>query len=58
MKVNQDSIRQDLFSQADVSPTEEIKRRVDFLKEYTLKSGTRGLCSGSPAGKIQRLRQN
>ncbi|GAF15272.1 NAD synthetase [Bacillus sp. JCM 19046] len=55
MKVNQDSIRQDLFSQAHVSPTEEIKRRVDFLKEYTLKSGTRGFVLGISGGQDSTL---
>ena len=46
MKVNQDSIRRDLHTKADIDPKEEIRTRVDFLKNYTRKAGTKGFVLG------------
>jgi NAD+ synthase len=48
------SLQQEIIARLGVKPQinadEEIKRRVDFLKEYILKSGTRGLLIGISGG--------
>lgn len=55
MKVNQDSIRRDLHTKADIDPKEEIRTRVDFLKNYTRKAGTKGFVLGISGGQDSTL---
>lgn len=55
MDVNQDRIRKDLFSKETIDPREEIRNRVEFLKSYAIKTGTKGYVLGISGGQDSTL---
>ena len=55
MREFQAQIISELNVQPQVEPTEEVRRRVDFLKEYVLASGARGLVLGISGGQDSSL---
>lgn len=51
----QKQIMRDLFIQPHVEPKDEIRRRLDFLKAYLVKSGAKGFCLGISGGQDSTL---
>ncbi|NEU29207.1 ammonia-dependent NAD(+) synthetase [bacterium LRH843] len=55
MTVSQNTIIADLHSQREIDPKNEIRRRVEFMKEYVRKTGTKGFVLGISGGQDSTL---
>jgi len=55
MNVNQDTIREDLYSKETIQADQEIRARVEFLKTYAKKTKTKGYVLGISGGQDSSL---
>ncbi len=55
MKITQETIIADLHSQPDIEPKTEIRKRVDFLKNYLIHTGANGYVLGISGGQDSTL---
>ena len=55
MRELQQRIIQDLHVTASIDPALEIRRRINFLKDYLLASGAKGLVLGISGGQDSSL---
>lgn len=55
MEVNQQTIIRDLHVKESIDPKEEIRLRINFLKDYLLKTGAKGYVLGISGGQDSTL---
>ena len=55
MQTMQKEIMEALHVQPEIQPAEEVRKRIDFIKNYLLKSGSKGLVLGLSLGQDSTL---
>ncbi|ERN53399.1 ammonia-dependent NAD(+) synthetase [Alkalihalophilus marmarensis] len=55
MTTTQQQIQEELYTRPSIDPKEEVRTRVDFLKDYLLKTGTKGYVLGISGGQDSSL---
>ncbi|ADC51877.1 NAD synthetase [Alkalihalophilus pseudofirmus OF4] len=55
MTTTQQQIQEELYTRPSIDPKKEVRTRVDFLKDYLLKTGTKGYVLGISGGQDSSL---